>query len=59
MKERVLFCFTVDDVALDGWSTPEHLDNLVEFCNRQEIAATFFAVPENDAGIPLGERREY
>ena len=59
MKERVLFGFTVDDVALDGWSTPEHLDNLVEFCNRQEIAATFFAVPENDAGIPLGERREY
>ena len=59
MKEKMLFGFMVDDVALDGWSTPEHLDRLVEFYNRQKVAATFFAVPENEAGVPLGERGEY
>lgn len=59
MKKQMFFCFTVDDVALNGWSTPEHLDNLVEFCNHSEIAATFFAVPENEDGIPIVERKEY
>lgn len=58
-KDEMFFGFTVDDVALDGWSTPEHLNNLIDFCNQRRIAATFFAVPENEEGVTLGDRGEY
>jgi peptidoglycan/xylan/chitin deacetylase (PgdA/CDA1 family) len=54
----VLFCFTVDDVAYDGYSTEEHLGNVLEFCADQELKATWFVVPRC-GGHELGDRPGY
>jgi hypothetical protein len=43
------FCFTVDDVGMEGYSTPEHLDHVLRFCDEQGIKATLFVIPR-----PLG-----
>jgi peptidoglycan/xylan/chitin deacetylase (PgdA/CDA1 family) len=45
-----LYCFTVDDVGIEGYTTPEHLDNVLELCDEEGIKATFFVVPR-----PLGK----
>lgn len=39
------FCFTVDDVCYEGYSTEEHLYNLLEFWRKEDIKATLFVVP--------------
>jgi peptidoglycan/xylan/chitin deacetylase (PgdA/CDA1 family) len=52
------FCFTVDDVGYDGYSSEEHLANLLAFCDRQGLKATLFAVPRCN-GRELGERSGY
>lgn len=44
MKEA-LFCFTVDDVAYDGYSTEENLQELIAFCDNLGIKPTWMTVP--------------
>ncbi|MHB9036624.1 MAG: DUF2334 domain-containing protein [Armatimonadota bacterium] len=47
MKE-IAFCFTVDDVAYDGYSSEEHLAKYLDFSNEQGMKATLFTVPLYD-----------
>lgn len=53
-----MFCLTVDDVCLDGYSTEEHMQALLQFFNSEGIRSTFFVVPRAQ-GIPLKERPGY
>jgi hypothetical protein len=51
------YCFTVDDVGYPGYSTGAHLENILRFCDEEDIRGTFFVVPR-----PLGhdlDRGEY
>lgn len=50
--------FSVDDIGLDGYSTEEHLNNILNFLDGYQMKATFFAVPEAEGGT-LSKRREY
>jgi predicted deacetylase len=52
------FCATVDDVGLDGYSTPQHLENLLRFWDREGLKGTLFVVPR-DHGAAIGETRAY
>ena len=54
----MIFCFTVDDVCLDGYSSEAHLENLLGFLDMQRIKATFFTVPLVNMK-PLSERQGY
>lgn len=54
----MIFCLTVDDVCLEGYSTVEHTNALMRFFASQGIHGTFFVVPRAE-GIPLTERSEY
>jgi peptidoglycan/xylan/chitin deacetylase (PgdA/CDA1 family) len=54
----MIFCLTVDDVCLDGYSTEEHMRALLRFFESEGIRSTFFVVPRAE-GIPLKERSEY
>jgi peptidoglycan/xylan/chitin deacetylase (PgdA/CDA1 family) len=54
----MIFCLTVDDVCLDGYSTEEHMRALLQFFESEGIRSTFFVVPRAQ-GIPLQERPEY
>jgi peptidoglycan/xylan/chitin deacetylase (PgdA/CDA1 family) len=54
----MIFCATVDDVCLEGYSTEEHMANLLDFYREQQVRATFFTVPRAE-GIPLGQRPRY
>jgi hypothetical protein len=56
--EDVVYCFTVDDVAMDGYSSETHLANVLEFCDEEQINATFFVVPRFN-GKPLQRGGEY
>ncbi|MFH1477730.1 MAG: polysaccharide deacetylase family protein [Verrucomicrobiota bacterium] len=58
MKKINLWGFSVDDIGLDGYSTEEHLDNILNFLDEYQIKATFFAVPEV-AGKKMSARRGY
>ena len=49
MNKKFYFGMSVDDVALDGWSKPENFLRLVEFFNKENLPATFFVVPVDDA----------
>ena len=49
MGRPYYFGMTVDDVALDGWSTPEHFAHLVDFFVAEHVKATFFVVPIDEA----------
>ena len=49
MKKINLWGFSVDDIGLDGYSTEEHLNNILNFLDEYRIKATFFAVPEAEA----------
>jgi len=40
-----IFCFTVDDVGLDGYSSVPHMRRLLDFCAEQKVSATLFTVP--------------
>jgi peptidoglycan/xylan/chitin deacetylase (PgdA/CDA1 family) len=44
------YCFTVDDVGMEGYSSQPHLENVLRFCDQQGIQATLFVVPR-----PLGK----
>ena len=46
----VFFCLTVDDVGMEGYSMPTHLERILQFCDEERIKATFFVVPR-----PLGK----
>ncbi len=43
--QNALFCFSVDDVCYEGYSTEDHLERLLGFCSEQKLKATFFVVP--------------
>ena len=44
MKDMA-FCFSVDDVAYDGYSSEAHLAKFLEFANEQGMHATLLTVP--------------
>ena len=54
----MIFCATVDDVCLNGYSSEEHLANLLRFYREENVHATFFVVPRAE-GIPLEKRPAY
>jgi predicted deacetylase len=54
----MIFCATIDDVCLDGYSTEEHFAKLLQFYREQHVHATFFVVPRAE-GKPLGTRPGY
>jgi len=54
----MIVCATVDDVCLEGYSSPTHLASLLDFFRDQKLRATFFVVPKA-GGIPLGNRPGY
>jgi|GEM_PF-717458 len=58
MKKINLWGFSVDDIGLDGYSTEEHLNNILSFLDEYQIKATFFAVPEAE-GKKMNGRRGY
>ena len=45
MDKKFYFGMSVDDVALDGWSTADNFAHLVSFFQEQAVHATFFVVP--------------
>ena len=51
MNKKFYFGMSVDDVALDGWSKPENFLRLVEFFNKENLPATFFVVPVDEATV--------
>lgn len=54
--KKFYFGQTVDDVALDTWSTPENFEHLIKFFTEEGIPATFFVVPideETDKPFPV------
>ena len=53
-----IFCFTVDDVGYEGYSTEDHLSRLLEFCRSEGLKATLFTVPLAQE-IPLAARPGY
>lgn len=54
----MIFCLTVDDVCLEGYSTEEHTENLLRFFEEEHIQATFFAVPKAE-GTPIQKMPGY
>ncbi len=42
MKKINLWGFSIDDIGLDGYSTEEHLNNILNFLDEYRIKATFF-----------------
>ena len=49
MANPFYFGMTVDDVALSDWSTPEHLESLLDFFRSENLLATLFVVPIDEA----------
>jgi predicted deacetylase len=54
----MIFCLTVDDVCLEGYSTEEHVQSLLRFFESEAIRSTFFVVPRAE-GTPLQEKPGY
>jgi len=52
------FCFSVDDVCFEGYSSEEHLARLLDFLRETNVRGTFFVVPLAQ-GVPLTKRRRY
>jgi peptidoglycan/xylan/chitin deacetylase (PgdA/CDA1 family) len=52
------FCVTADDINLEGYSSPEHLKNLVDFWDGQGLKGTLFVVPRSN-NKELGQIKEY
>ena len=52
------FCFTVDDVGYDGYSTEAHLSQLLAFCAAADLKLTLFTVPRS-GGQEIGRRPHY
>jgi Uncharacterized protein conserved in bacteria (DUF2334) len=40
-----LWSFTVDDIGFEGYSTEKQLNNLLDFCDENNIKSTLFVVP--------------
>ena len=57
-EKNNFFCFTVDDVCYEGYSSEKHLENIIEFCDEKNIKSTFFVVPLANEK-PLSSRRSY
>lgn len=55
---KAYFCFTVDDVGYEGYSSEDHLLRLLEFCGSEGLKATLFTVPLAQE-IPLTARPGY
>lgn len=52
------FVLSVDDVAVEQFSSPAGFEELLDFLGREDVRATFFVVPfEHD--IPLYDRKEW
>lgn len=51
-------CFTVDDVGYEGYSSEEHLADLLAFCGRLGLQATLFVVPRCN-GVEIADRPGY
>ena len=49
---------TADDVGMDGYSTPEHLRNLVDFWESEGLTGTLFVVPRWEER-EIGESAEH
>ncbi|MBT3381791.1 MAG: polysaccharide deacetylase family protein [Lentisphaerae bacterium] len=49
---------TTDDVGMDGYSTPEHVRNLLDLWASENLTGTLFAVPRWD-GREIGASAEY
>lgn len=49
---------SADDVGMDGYSTPEHLRNLVSFWESEGLKGTLFVVPRWE-GREIGESDDY
>ncbi|MBQ7177692.1 MAG: polysaccharide deacetylase family protein [Victivallales bacterium] len=47
--KKFFFGMTVDDVALEGWSTPENYVHLIDFFKSESVPATFNIVPLDEA----------
>ena len=47
--KTMYFGMSVDDVALDGWCKPANFRHLIEFFRQENIPATFFVVPIDEA----------
>ncbi|MCK5801630.1 MAG: polysaccharide deacetylase family protein [Lentisphaeria bacterium] len=56
--KRLYLGVTADDVGMDGYSTPEHLRNLVDFWESEGLKGTLFVVPRWE-GSEIGESAEY
>jgi len=56
--QDVVYCFTVDDVAMEGYSTEAHMGSLLNFFAEEDVKATFFVVPRFN-GKPLRQGGEY
>ena len=54
----VFFCVSVDDVGMAGYSTPEHVENLVRFWESEGLKGTLFVVPRWE-GKELGTSAAY
>ena len=55
---NVIFNFSVDDICLEGYSTEKHLNNILDFCDQNNVKSTLFTVPVAD-GISLEKRSGY
>ena len=42
------YCFSMDDVAYPGYSTPEHLEKVLNMLSENKLHGTFFVVPKGD-----------
>ena len=47
--DKMYFGMSVDDVGLDGWCKPSRLSRLIEFFCKEDVSATFFVVPVDEA----------
>ncbi len=54
----IIFCFTLDDIGYDGYSSEQHLSQLLEFWRTEGLKATLFMVPLFD-GHDMRERAAY
>lgn len=42
----MLYGFSMDDVGYPGYSTPEHLENVLKMLEKNQLKGTFFVVPK-------------
>ncbi|MBQ0104547.1 MAG: DUF2334 domain-containing protein [Armatimonadetes bacterium] len=57
--KKLKVAMSCDDVALDGWSTPEHLLELIKFYDKFGLKGTFMVVPVYEDGTYFTKQKEY